>query len=225
MGNHSEGGVQHRRTLDLTGQTQRPKLPPSPRGLRTRLKLLNAARAVFERQGYLDARLSDITTEAGMSAGSFYTYFDSKEAIFAAVVASVEDEMLHPDMVEVTGSADPVAIIRASNRAYLSSYAKYAKFMRLLNEVSSIDEGFREVRRLRGEAFIKRNARSIADLQERGLADASVDALLASAFLSGMVGRAAYSRFVLGETWDIEDMVETLTTLWVNALKLDETKA
>ncbi|MBN9622078.1 MAG: helix-turn-helix transcriptional regulator [Actinobacteria bacterium] len=60
--------------------------PRSPRGLRTRTALVEAARTVFERDGYLEARITDITKEAGVAAGSFYTYFDSKEEIFEAEV-------------------------------------------------------------------------------------------------------------------------------------------
>lgn len=220
MTNPQSEESRRRRTADLTGGAEHRELPTTPRGLRTRTNLIAAARAIFERDGFLDARLIDITAEAGISAGSFYTYFDSKEEVFAAVLAEVEEEMLHPDVHAAPDAADPVGTIRAANRAYLDSYQRNAKFMRLLNQVASIDDGFREVRRLRTEAFILRNARSIRALQDKGLADPTIDADLASAFLSGMVGRAAFSRFVIGEDWDVEDMIETLTALWVNALKM-----
>lgn len=209
-----------RRSVGLTGGITPKELPSTPRGLRTRTKLIEAARTVFERDGFLDARLLDITTEAQISAGSFYTYFESKEEILAAVLAEVEEEMLHPAIEAVPMGDDPISVIRSSNRAYLESYKRNAKFMRLLNQVASIDDGFRELRRLRGEAFTQRNAHSIAELQKAGIADPEVDAYLAASFLSGMVGRAAFSRFVQGEDWDIDAMVETLTTLWANALKI-----
>lgn len=61
-------------------------LPVTARGVRTRASLVAAARTVFERAGYLDARLTDITKEANCSTGTFYTYFDNKEQIFAAVL-------------------------------------------------------------------------------------------------------------------------------------------
>ncbi|WP_293785472.1 TetR/AcrR family transcriptional regulator [uncultured Aeromicrobium sp.] len=194
------------------------ELPTTPRGIRTRAKLVDAARTVFERDGFLDARLIDITNEAGISAGSFYTYFDSKEEIFAAVLASVEEEMLHPHVRALTAGDDPVELIRAANRAYLESYRRNAAFMRLLLQVSSIDEEFAQLRRRRGEAFAQRNARSIQDLQERGVAKAKVDPYKAASALSGMVGRAAYAAFIIGEEWDFEELVETLTQLWANSL-------
>jgi hypothetical protein len=52
--------------------------------MRTRTALVAAARRVFERDGYIDARLTDIPREANCSTGTLYTYFAGKEAIFHA---------------------------------------------------------------------------------------------------------------------------------------------
>jgi AcrR family transcriptional regulator len=194
--------------------------PRTARGVRTRAALVAAARTVFERDGYLDARLTDITAEANCSTGSFYTYFDNKEQIFAAVLAEAEEEMLHPHVREMTDSDDPVALIEASNRAYLTSYRRNAKLMRLLEQVANVDDQVRELRRRRSAAFAERNARSIGDLQARGLADRELDPLLAARALSGMVSRTAYSTYVLGEKRNLDELVATLTRLWANALRL-----
>jgi len=181
---------------------------------------VTAARTVFERDGYLNTRLTDITAEANVATGSFYTYFASKEEIFAAVLAEVQEEMLHPHVREMTDSDDPIALIEAGNRAYLLAYRRNAKLMRLLEQVANIDDEVRELRRRRGEAFAERNARTIRDLQARGLADPDVDPLLAASALSAMVGRMAYSTYVIGDDWGLEELVATLTRLWANALRL-----
>jgi len=220
MSSTPESAARHRRSAGFSGSATPRDLPTTPRGLRTRAKLVDAARVVFERDGFLDARLVDITSEAGISAGSFYTYFDSKEEIFSAVLTEVEQEMLHPDVRAVTDGDDPVEMIRQANRAYLESYERFANFMRLLEQVASIDEDFRELRRKRGESFVRRNAKSIRQMQQDGVAGADIDPMMAASFLSGMVARAAYSRFVLGEDWTIDDMVDSLTELWANALKI-----
>ncbi|MGH1563585.1 TetR/AcrR family transcriptional regulator [Mumia sp. DW29H23] len=196
--------------------------PRTARGARTRARLVTAARRVFERDGYLDARLADITTEAGTAAGSFYTYFTSKEEIFAAVLEEVKEEMLHPHVRDVSRTDDPVAVIAAGNRAYLESYARNAQLMRLLEQVAAIDDRFADMRWQRGRAFTERNARSIRALQERGLADPEVDADLAATALSMMVSRTAYNTYVLGDARDLDTLTATLTRLWVNALGIPE---
>jgi AcrR family transcriptional regulator len=195
--------------------------PRTARGARTRAALVTAARTVFERDGYLDARLTDITAEARCSTGSFYTYFTNKKEIFAAVLEQAQEEMLHPHVREVAGTEDPIAVIEASNRAYLTAYERNAKLMRLLEQVATIDADVRELRRRRGAAFAQRNAQSIRDLQERGLADRDLDPVIAAQALSAMVGRMANSVYVLGDDVPFEELVGTLTRLWANALRLE----
>jgi AcrR family transcriptional regulator len=195
--------------------------PRTARGARTRAALVAAARTVFERDGYLNARLTDITAEAKCSTGSFYTYFTNKEEIFAAVLEEAQEEMLHPHVRQVTDSEDPIAVIEASNRAYLEAYERNADLMRLLEQVATIDDDVRELRRRRGALFAERNARSIRDLQARGLADPDLDPVLAARALSAMVGRMANAVYVLGDHVEREVLVDTLTRLWANALRLE----
>lgn len=191
----------------------------SARGTRTREALVRAAQRVFERDGYLDARITDITTEAGVAAGSFYTYFTGKEAVFEAVMGEVSEAMLHPRLRELADRDDPVAVIEAANRAYLLAYRRNAKLMGLMEQVAQIDEEFRGLRVQRARAFVERNARAISRLQERGLADQELDPRLAAHAMSAMVSRMAYVRYVQGFGGaSLEALVQTLTRLWANAL-------
>ncbi|HEX5405390.1 MAG TPA: TetR/AcrR family transcriptional regulator [Pseudonocardiaceae bacterium] len=196
--------------------------PATERGARTRASLVAAARRVFERVGYLDAHLTNITQEARCSTGTFYTYFRSKAEIFAAVLEIVQEDMLHPGMGRVPDDGDPYAVLEASNRAYLEAFRRNAKLMALLEQVASIDPTFRELRRRRSEVFVRRNAKGIADLQERGIADPALDPMLASQALSSMVSRVAYSVFAADDGADIDHIVGTVTRLWANALRLPE---
>ncbi|WP_244242179.1 TetR/AcrR family transcriptional regulator [Nocardioides seonyuensis] len=197
------------------------KTPTTPRGARTRAALVAAARVVFERDGYLEARLTDITAEAHCSTGSFYTYFTNKEEILQAVIEGAQNDMLNPGMPRLSEEeSSPEAIIRASNRAYFEAYRRNAKLMMILEQVAAIDPKFREVRRRRSQAFAHRNAKGIAALQEQGLVDTDLDAVLASLALSSMVSRMAYHTFCLGDEVPMDDLVETCTRLWVNALQM-----
>ncbi len=204
-----------------TVETER-EAPRSKRGERTRATLVAAARTVFERDGFLDARITDITKEAGVASGTFYTYFDNKEEAFKAVVEEVQEDMLHPRLRERLGDEDPLALIDAANREYLLAYKRNARLMALFEQVAQIDDEFRELRRKRGAAFVRRNAKMIRRLQESGRADPDLDPLIAAHALSGMVGRIAYSVYNLGERIAFERLVTTLDQLWVNALKLDQ---
>lgn len=204
-------------------------LPATVRGARTRAGLIAAARQVFERDGYLDAKLTDITKTARCATGSFYTYFAGKDEIFAAVLEQAQQDMMHPGMGRVSEADDPYAVLEASNRAYLEAYRRNAKLMGLLEQVAQVDTTFRAFRSQRADAFIQRNAAGIAELQDRRIADPHVDPLLASRALSGMVSRLAYSAFVLDEVADdgevdFEVLVGTVTRLWANALRFPEAR-
>ena len=205
---------------DLVDPAKLGSQPQTARGQRTRDSLIAAARTVFERDGYVDSRLVDIVAEAHCSIGSFYTWFDSKDEVFAAVLHEAQSDMLHPGTSRIETTDDPVAIIHASNRAYFEAYRRNARLNQLLQQVSAVDPRFREMRRARTTAFVTRNARAIADLQERGLADRRIDAEMAALALSGMVSRLAHDVFLADVQESVDELVETATRLWTNALGL-----
>lgn len=204
----------------LVDESRVRELPSSPRGVRTRNALVAGARRVFERDGYINSRLTDITAEAKCSIGTFYTYFDSKEEIFTAVMQAAQHDMLHPGMARVDGEHSNVAaMLEASNRAYVDAYQRNAKLNLLLEQVATIDPEFRRLRLARGAAFAERNARWIKRLQDEGYADPDLDPYKAARALSAMLGRMAYHSFALEEqSLSVDEIVETATKLWLNAL-------
>ena len=62
------------------------KEPRTARGMRTKRKLLDAAALEFGEKGFHEASITGITQRAGTALGSFYTYFDSKDELFSALV-------------------------------------------------------------------------------------------------------------------------------------------
>lgn len=204
--------------------------PLTPRGERTRRALVEGARRVFERDGYHDARLADITAESGVSVGTFYLYFDGKDQALVAVLEQLEAEMLaagRPERRE-REPRDPVARIEAANRAYLAAYRDRAPLMLLLEQAATLQPAFRAMRSRRGRTFTQRNAAQIERLQREGHADPTLDPLVAARALSGMVARLAYYEYALRPDDADEErradadeaLVRTATTLWVNALAI-----
>jgi AcrR family transcriptional regulator len=57
-------------------------------------ELLKAAMAVFAEKGFAAARLEDIAARAGVSKGTVYLYYHSKEAILRALIKSVPVSMV-----------------------------------------------------------------------------------------------------------------------------------
>ncbi len=195
-------------------------MPLTERGRRTRAALVDAAAVVFERDGYLDARIADIASEAGVAHGSFYTYFDSKRAVFREVVQELVEEVYAASHVGDIAGADPAAQISAANRLYLEAFARHARLHELVIQVSTFDGYFKEQRQAARQAFIARGVRGIRRLQNDGRADPALDAESVGAVLCGMVENLGQVRHLLGERIDDERAVEALTLVWTRAIGL-----
>jgi len=199
-----------------------PNTPRSPKGIRTRARLLDAAKAVFEENGFLEARISDIAEKAELSHGTFYHYFDSKEQIFREVAETHEalltaktDEPVDPDLSEYE------RILRA-NRLYLARYRENGRIMGVIEEVSRYDSHVNDARIKRQKHFAERAERHLRALQKKGLADRSVDPVIAAVALGSMVAR--FAELWLVEEWapfEFDHTVEQLTILWAKSIGVD----
>jgi len=65
--------------------------PPSHRE-QVKEKIIESARRLFNCRGFNAVSIDDVMAEAGLTRGSFYTYFDSKSALFAESVTRFVSE-------------------------------------------------------------------------------------------------------------------------------------
>ncbi len=105
---------------------------PTHRGRRTQAAIDMAARTVIARKGILLTTIADITAEAGRSAGSFYNYYDSKEAMVRQWALRFRDEITErARSVTEHGLSD-------RERAYAAAAAQWWTYRNRLAEVISI---------------------------------------------------------------------------------------
>ena len=204
---------------------ERPNGPRSRKGEQTRARLLEAARRVFEEDGFLDARITDISERAGLSHGSFYHYFESKEEVFREVAAAVDEQNSAPlenVILDRSSRATPHERIREALRRYFESYRAQARIMGLIEQVSRYDEQVAAARQVRHRRYSEQMAESIRHMQRRGLADPALNPEVAAAGLGSMTNRFAEQWLVQGAVQcSFEDAVEQITLLFVNAMGLD----
>jgi len=197
-------------------------VPLSPKGERTRARLIEAAKAVFQENGFLAARISDIAESAGLSHGSFYHYFESKEEIFREVALAVDERLSAPltDIIlDSSVHTPPSERIRRAIRQHLESYRDEARIMGVIAQVSRYDEVLSTTRRERHAAARHQVAQSIRQLQLHGLCDPRLDPRIAAAVLGAMTNR-------FPEMWMVENLVacsfdegaEQLTRIFLNGL-------
>jgi AcrR family transcriptional regulator len=58
---------------------------------RTRARIVECARALFNRKGYAEASIEEIMASAGLTRGGFYNHFRTKEALFVEAEAAYQD--------------------------------------------------------------------------------------------------------------------------------------
>ncbi len=199
------------------------KLPVRQRGQQTRARLLAAAQKVFERDGYLDARVADISAAAHVAHGSFYTYFDSKEDIFREIVEAVAgDVYAAPETLE---EGTPEERINAVNVRQIELYEQHATVLGLIEQVGNLAQ-FSQLRRDMRRRAIERVERLIRRLKSEGeLGSDPIDTHLMATALVGMTDSFAYTWFVLGEPFNRTKALSTLNTAWLRTLGISSTRA
>ncbi len=200
--------------------------PRSRKGLKTRARLVDAAKLVFERDGFLEARIADIADAAGLAPGSFYHYFDSKEQVFREVARAQEERLTAPTGEghdPAAGERSPWERIRRANHRYLARYRDEAALMGVIEQVSRYDDHVNAARMATMKHFVERAEAAIRRLQDEGAVGPGIDPPLAADALGAMVGRFAELWLVQGyRDYDLDEAVDQLTLLWGNALGLAE---
>jgi AcrR family transcriptional regulator len=204
-----------------------PEPPRSRKGAATRARLVESAKGEFEETGFIEARISDIAKRAGMSHGTFYHYFDSKEQIFREV-AEAQEALLTAadDGDEPPPDATEFDRILLANRRYLERYRANGRIMGVIEEVSRYDRPVNEARIRRQKHFAERAEGSVRRLQAEGVADPAIDPEIAALALGSMIGR--FAELWLVEAWgnyEFDHAAEQVTRLWANAIGVPTPRA
>jgi AcrR family transcriptional regulator len=115
------------------------KVPRTERGRRTLRKLLDAAASEFGEKGFHEASVSGITSRAGTALGSFYTYFDSKDEIFRALVTDMSDRVRLKAGQALREPTAPFETEEAALRAFLEFAREHKEVYRIIDEAEFVD--------------------------------------------------------------------------------------
>src|SRR5437868_7889756 len=123
------------------GPTGAGKAPRTPRGERTLRKILDAAREEFGQRGFSDSSIVGITQRAGVALGTFYTYFDSKEALFQALVRDMSGQVAATAAPAFVGSAHALDAARHGLELFLQFAREHRDIYRIIDEAEFVDPG------------------------------------------------------------------------------------
>lgn len=107
----------------------------------TREALIEAAKRLFTTRGYLNTKITDITAEAGRSAGSFYNHFTGKQELLEALLAEVSaaGDRTAASAEHKADFTDPDAI-RFHAAAYVRVHREHAATLLALHQASLVSE-------------------------------------------------------------------------------------
>jgi AcrR family transcriptional regulator len=101
----------------------------------TRADLLLAGRRLFSEKGLFEARIEDLTQDAGIAKGTLYTYFQDKDELVRAVARGGFLE-LHGAVARRIGRAKRADdVLRRALRAHLEFFLDHPDLMRILQQV------------------------------------------------------------------------------------------
>jgi AcrR family transcriptional regulator len=186
--------------------------PRTSRGERTRARLCEAARAVFAERGYAPTRVEDVVEAAGVSHGTFYTYFDNKAAILDALIDATATD-LQAVVDDPWDGPDGAATIEAVIDRFVAVFAAHGDVMRAWLEASAHEPHFRQRLREVRRGYVQR----VAEVLEPVLAPTSHDPGVAAAALVAMVEGYA-SEGLRDASPRRAEVVRTLSGLWLGGL-------
>lgn len=180
-------------------------------------QIIDAAWICFARNGYHRTTMQDIATEAGISAGAIYRYFDGKEAVLVAINQRSQ-EMGRALVAAATGDdGDPIGSISVIGEAMMRFFhdPEFETIARINMEIWPEILRNQDLRKAVGDEirfWREAVAKLMSDARDRGdlRADVNPEAL-AVVFMSAWEGLRHYR--TVDEGFGVEALVELFRSL------------
>ena len=140
-----------------------PTAPKQARSKQTKEKIIQAAIQLFQDRGYEKTTSNEIAALAGVSVGSFYTYFTDKRQVLLTIFDRLSDELFHNTFESISPEhlfdKDLRSNIRNAVASALDEHDSKRGLQKAINEMVIKDEEFAA----RRKAIM---ARSISKIRE-----------------------------------------------------------
>jgi AcrR family transcriptional regulator len=195
-------------TLPAARWTRRKQARPT--------EILDAALTVFAEKGYAGTRMDEIARRAGVTKGTIYLYFESKEAVFKSLVRDTIGVMLAgvtADIGNFQGSAKDLIRFALGAMAQLLTTSDRVVLPKIIIAESG---NFPKLARFYREEIIDRGLALLSSLIERGIAQGEFRRLplqhavrlCIAPVLLGAIWRVTFGQFD-SEPYDYKDLIDT----------------
>jgi len=185
-----------------------------------RAAILAAAKEVFAGHGYHGTTVAEIARTAGVSYGSVYWYFDSKDALFHELMES-EGQALRRHVTEALATptaGGPDAPFRAAVRATLEFFESDRALVKLLfRDCYALGDRFEKHLFAIYEGFVGDIEHIVADGVRRGVVVDFPPRMVAFA-VAALVGQIAHRRIVTDDGLPAEVVADFVVSLLLYGL-------
>ncbi|MFJ8516802.1 TetR/AcrR family transcriptional regulator [Lysinibacillus xylanilyticus] len=110
---------------------------------RKRSTILDAAIKLYSENGFAETKVAEIAKAAGVSFGTVFTYFNSKEELYEAAILEPLEE-IKPYFIEIEErfKGEPLEIIKEMIDCHVQLFATRSEYLRLIQQVLARPERF-----------------------------------------------------------------------------------
>ncbi|WP_375200746.1 TetR/AcrR family transcriptional regulator [Bacillus sp. RS11] len=120
-----------------------PKLTIDEKKKIKRSTILNAAIKLYSENGFAETKVAEIAKEAGVSFGTVFTYFDSKEALYeSAFLEPLEEIKTYFIEIEKHFKGEPLEVVKEMIDCHVQLFSKRNEYLRIIQQVLARPDRF-----------------------------------------------------------------------------------
>jgi AcrR family transcriptional regulator len=197
-------------------------------GPERRKQILAGARKVFAARGYHETNISHICDDLGIARGTLYQYFDSKKAVFAAIVEDLLERVREAVRAEAVPELPPgvslsrqeiIAFAAGSLRRVLAAAFEDETSLRILvREAVGLDVEIDAILRAIDDITVDRFASDITLAKRAGILRDDVDPRAAALFVIGGIQKLALDALSHNGSIDLDALSRQAAELQMSGL-------
>jgi AcrR family transcriptional regulator len=165
--------------------------------------IVRAGRSLLRESGLVGLQMRDVARRADVALGTVYTYFPTKEALFAALYAERIDQMLNdltPQLASTTDLEELFVVVATSYRDVYAEFGKDLDILSVIGERSQVDRATRD-QLFASSSQLLNEARKT--LRRVGVTDTELALGLLWSTITGLADHFTSARHeLLRNTWD-----------------------
>jgi AcrR family transcriptional regulator len=187
-----------------------------------RASILAVAKVLFADGGYHGVSVDDIAKRLGVSPAVLYQHFDSKEALYEAVVSEITDKRESYVDAVLSGKDDFGTVLLMMTQIYVESVARDPDYLKM--EMHNVLEGASAA-----QQFFDSRWKSFSDFIEVSMHElapkkrvSGINPLVASLMYQGMVRETLYAKCIYltprYKDISLQDLTEQLVQFFLHAI-------